>query len=132
MRNIGAPEIMLILLLVLLLFGAKKLPDTARGLGRSLRIFKAETKGLRDDDEEPAPADEAVRRPAPREVTGTVVDEPAPVDHTAPHRSAQARTDPYGSSLGTSSLGGSSLHDPYPSAGEPDGHKHGPAGTAER
>jgi sec-independent protein translocase protein TatA len=49
-KSFGAPEILLILLVVLLLFGAKKLPETARGLGRSMRIFKAETKGLKDDD----------------------------------------------------------------------------------
>jgi sec-independent protein translocase protein TatA len=42
-------EWLIIVALVLLLFGAKRLPDTARGLGRSLRIFKAETKGLVDD-----------------------------------------------------------------------------------
>lgn len=41
-------EWLIIVALILLLFGAKKLPDTARGLGRSLRIFKAETKGLTD------------------------------------------------------------------------------------
>ncbi len=34
----------------LLLFGAKRLPDAARSLGRSLRIFKAETKNLMEDD----------------------------------------------------------------------------------
>jgi sec-independent protein translocase protein TatA len=34
----------------LLLFGAKRLPDLARGVGRSLRIIKAETKGLMEDD----------------------------------------------------------------------------------
>ena len=50
MPNLGATEVILILLVLILLFGAKKLPDTARGLGRSLRIFKAETKGLRDED----------------------------------------------------------------------------------
>ena len=50
-RGIGPPEIILILLIILLLFGAKKLPDLARGVGRSLRIFKAETKGLTEDDE---------------------------------------------------------------------------------
>jgi sec-independent protein translocase protein TatA len=49
-RGIGPPEIILILLIILLLFGAKKLPDLARGVGRSLRIFKAETKGLTDDE----------------------------------------------------------------------------------
>ena len=130
MRNIGAPEIILILLLVVLLFGAKKLPDTARGLGRSLRIFKAETKGLHDDDDEPgpAPADEPARRPAPREVTGRVVEEPTP----APQRPAQVRTEPYGSSLGPSSLGGSSLHDPYPGASDADGQGRGPADTSDR
>ena len=48
--GIGPPEIILILLVVVLLFGAKKLPETARGLGRSLRIFKAETKGMKEDD----------------------------------------------------------------------------------
>ena len=42
-------EWLIIVALVLPLFGAKRLPDTARGLGRSLRIFKAETKGLVDE-----------------------------------------------------------------------------------
>ncbi len=50
----GAPEIILIIVVIVLLFGAKKLPDLARGSGRALRIFKAETKGLVDDDDEQA------------------------------------------------------------------------------
>jgi sec-independent protein translocase protein TatA len=54
MGDIGAPEIILILLVLVLLFGAKKLPDLARGSGRALRIFKAETKGLIDDDDDDA------------------------------------------------------------------------------
>jgi sec-independent protein translocase protein TatA len=48
--NIGAPEIILIVLAILLLFGYKKLPDASRSLGRSLRIFKGEMKGMKDDD----------------------------------------------------------------------------------
>jgi len=48
----GGWELMLIVLVILLLFGAKKLPELARGSGRALRIFKAETKGLIDDDED--------------------------------------------------------------------------------
>lgn len=42
-------EWLIVVGLVLLFFGAKRMPEAARGLGRSLRIFKAETKGLADD-----------------------------------------------------------------------------------
>lgn len=52
-HQIGATEILLILAVVVLLFGAKKLPELARGSGRALRIFKSEIKGLADDDDEP-------------------------------------------------------------------------------
>jgi sec-independent protein translocase protein TatA len=45
-------EWLVILAIVILVFGAAKLPDLARGTGQALRIFKAETKGLRDDDED--------------------------------------------------------------------------------
>jgi len=51
---IGMPqgaEWLVILAIVVLVFGAAKLPDLARGTGQALRIFKAETKGLRDDEE---------------------------------------------------------------------------------
>lgn len=52
MPNLGVPEMLIILLVLVMLFGAKKLPELARGSGRALRIFKAETKGLVDDDED--------------------------------------------------------------------------------
>jgi sec-independent protein translocase protein TatA len=48
--GLGAPELLIILAVIVLLFGASKLPELARGSGRALRIFKAETKGLQDDD----------------------------------------------------------------------------------
>lgn len=57
--NLRGPELLVLVLIILLLFGAKRLPDVARGMGRSLRIFKAETKDLQagDGDEGPdAPA----------------------------------------------------------------------------
>jgi len=50
--GLGTPEILLILAVIILLFGASKLPELARGSGRALRIFKAETKGLTDDDDD--------------------------------------------------------------------------------
>jgi sec-independent protein translocase protein TatA len=57
--EIGMPqgaEWLVILAIVILVFGAAKLPELARGTGQALRIFKSETKGLKDDDDEkPAP-----------------------------------------------------------------------------
>ena len=47
----GGWELVLVLVVVRVVFGSKRLPDSGRSLGRSLRIFKAETKGLRTDDE---------------------------------------------------------------------------------
>lgn len=45
-------HIIVVVVVLVLLFGAKKLPGAARGLGQSLRILKSETKTLRDDDTE--------------------------------------------------------------------------------
>jgi sec-independent protein translocase protein TatA len=45
-------KILIIAVLVLVLFGSKKLPDAARSLGKSMRILKAEVSTLHDDDEE--------------------------------------------------------------------------------
>jgi sec-independent protein translocase protein TatA len=50
--GIGAPEILIVLGVIVLLFGGRKLPELARGSGRALRIFKSEVKGLEKDDED--------------------------------------------------------------------------------
>ncbi len=50
--GLGPTEAIIIVLVLLLLFGGRKLPEVARGTGRALRIFKAETKGLMDDDDD--------------------------------------------------------------------------------
>ncbi|NIH83541.1 Sec-independent protein translocase subunit TatA [Amycolatopsis granulosa] len=42
-------HLIILVLLVVLLFGAKRLPDAARSIGKSMKIFKAETKDLRED-----------------------------------------------------------------------------------
>jgi sec-independent protein translocase protein TatA len=47
--RLGAPEIILILVVIVLLFGAKKLPDMARSLGKSARILKSEAKAMKDE-----------------------------------------------------------------------------------
>jgi len=43
-------HVLIVVAVFVLLFGARKLPDAARSLGRSMRILKAETKALREDD----------------------------------------------------------------------------------
>ena len=43
-------HILVLVVVLILLFGAKRLPDAARSLGRSMRILKAETRGLAEDD----------------------------------------------------------------------------------
>ncbi|MFD7445891.1 Sec-independent protein translocase subunit TatA [Streptomyces sp. NPDC059909] len=50
--KIGAPEILLILVVLIMLFGAKRLPGMARSLGQSMRILKSETKAMRDRNDE--------------------------------------------------------------------------------
>ncbi|MFI5804107.1 Sec-independent protein translocase subunit TatA [Streptomyces sp. NPDC051561] len=59
--NLKPLEIVLIIAVVVLLFGAKKLPDMARSLGKSARILKSEAKAMKKDDEPatPAPTTEA-------------------------------------------------------------------------
>jgi sec-independent protein translocase protein TatA len=53
MPNIGTTEILLLLLVALLLFGAKRLPEIGRSVGRGMREFKDSVTGKDDDHEEP-------------------------------------------------------------------------------
>lgn len=74
---IGMPqgaEWLIILAIVILVFGAAKLPELARGTGQALRIFKSETKGLRDEDEKPA-APKGELNAADEVAEGEIVDE---------------------------------------------------------
>lgn len=50
MPSLGATEILIILGIILLLFGGRKLPELARGSGRALRIFKSEVKAIDGDE----------------------------------------------------------------------------------
>jgi len=68
--GVGGPEMVLIFLLILLLFGGKKLPDFARGLGKSMREFKRAAAGVEDEIKraiDSAPSSEPPpTKPAPR------------------------------------------------------------------
>jgi sec-independent protein translocase protein TatA len=58
--GLGMPEVILVLAVVLILFGAKKLPELARGMGKGIKEFKNATREIQDDleqamDEDPPP-----------------------------------------------------------------------------
>lgn len=88
-------HIVILLLVVVVLFGAKRLPDASRAVGRSLKIFKSEIKDLNGDDEDEKPRLPAgsvrseTHTPAGPVRTETVETHPvststssAPVDHS--------------------------------------------------
>lgn len=79
--NLGPTEILLILLVLVLLFGAKKLPELARGSGRALRIFKAETKGLMDEDD----GDDKYKTPEQKQIDAARSGDGTSTDATVQH-----------------------------------------------
>jgi sec-independent protein translocase protein TatA len=50
--SLGGPEVFIVIFAILLLFGAKKIPELARGMGRGIREFKDATKEIKDEIEE--------------------------------------------------------------------------------
>lgn len=83
-RNLfDGPHLLIVLLVILVLFGGKKLPDAARGLGRSMRIFKSEIKQMHDDDDDE-------ERPRQQPLEGRVMDDDTPPRSTTPGSAAGA------------------------------------------
>ena len=77
-------HLILVVLAFVLLFGSKRLPDAARGLGKSLRILKSETRALREDG-----ADET---PEPTAATSTTPGVSAPATQAEPIVNVEKRT----------------------------------------
>ena len=65
--SLGAPEILLIFLLILLLFGARRIPEIAQGLGKGIREFKKSMNEVKEEIEKPAP--KMVKDKEPKEET---------------------------------------------------------------
>ena len=84
MPNLGGWELIVLLGVLVLLFGATKLPAAARAIGQSMRILKAETKGMRSEDEANPPASPQQVLP-PSGPTATPVGEPAAVQKSQRH-----------------------------------------------
>lgn len=94
------PAVLIVLIvIVILLFGSKRLPDLASGIGQSLRIFKKEIRDL-SDDEKPAAGDGTAQpsaTPAPPVPTAPATPAPAvaPVDPAPPATGTTAEHDPH-------------------------------------
>jgi len=58
----GGWEWLIVIAVLVLLFGAKRLPDMARSIGQSARVFKGEMKGLKGDEEKAATAEPAAEQ----------------------------------------------------------------------
>ncbi len=81
MPSLGPMEIVLILVVIILLFGVKKLPEAARSLGKSARVFKAEVSEMKEEDRQ-READKQARESGSASTTstsdGNAVDEAKP------------------------------------------------------
>jgi len=90
-RNLSAWHVIIVLLVVVLLFGAKRLPDLAKSVGQSMKIFKSEVQDLKSDDA-PAttPVPPAAAVPPPAGVTPPVVPAPVEPQYVTPVRPVEA------------------------------------------
>jgi sec-independent protein translocase protein TatA len=62
--GLGAPEIILIALIVLLLFGGKKIPELMKGMGKGIKNFKEGMKGMEDEINQPGKPETDKEKPA--------------------------------------------------------------------
>lgn len=92
MPNLGGWEFVILIGVLVLLFGAKRLPDMARSVGQSARVLKGEMKGLKSDGDDRARQARADGTTAPTTAT-------APANEQAP-QSAQAATPEPGRTAG--------------------------------
>ncbi|MGH3928638.1 MAG: Sec-independent protein translocase subunit TatA [Pseudonocardiaceae bacterium] len=88
----GGWDLVLLLGVLVVLFGASKLPTAARSLGQSLRIFKAETKGLRSDDDEETAQGGPQQAPPQQASSQQAVQPPQPSPQALPPSSPHVRT----------------------------------------
>jgi sec-independent protein translocase protein TatA len=96
MGGLRGQEILIIVILLILVFGWKRLPDAARSLGRSARVFKSEVEEMKKDGKAEG-ADDTVQ--------GQSADHrPAPLVSPPPAQAYQPRPKPFRSSRSTSSL----------------------------
>jgi sec-independent protein translocase protein TatA len=85
---LGGWEIVLILAVVLILFGAKKLPELAKGLGQGIKEFKKATRDVTDEIQSAMDDSNYSAPPPPKKIENTKLPESseAPVPHSTEHK----------------------------------------------
>jgi sec-independent protein translocase protein TatA len=83
MPNIGPLELAIVLIIALVIFGPKRLPDLGKSLGKGMREFKDSLSGENDDDDEQAKLEAAASQPQPTDDDG----EPVEAEVVAENRS---------------------------------------------
>lgn len=73
--NIGPVHLIILLVIIILLFGAPKLPGMARSLGQSMRIFKSEMDGLKNDNKK-----KDATQGSEEAVSGEIINNPTSTD----------------------------------------------------
>ena len=91
-QGIGGPELLIILVIILLLFGAKKLPELAKGLGKSMKEFKKAAAEVQGDFQEAMDAVEEKPKPAAKKPAATKPAD-APVAEEAPVADADVESE---------------------------------------
>jgi sec-independent protein translocase protein TatA len=98
MPNIGPLEIIILLVIVLVIFGPKRLPELGKGLGKGMREFKDSITGKGDDEPKELSASNTVQTSgqatAPPEQASPAVQQPPPVPAAAPAPPPQAEQEP--------------------------------------
>ncbi|HEY3610661.1 MAG TPA: Sec-independent protein translocase subunit TatA [Pseudonocardiaceae bacterium] len=69
LNGFGWPHLLIIAVLIIVLFGAKRLPDAARGIGKSMRIFRAETRGMHEEEAAAGGANGAAQQAPPPQLS---------------------------------------------------------------
>ena len=70
LRMIGAPEIIFIVLIVLLLFGGKKIPELMRGMGKGVKMFKQGMNDIEEEVKRPSDEQQAPQQPSEEQQDG--------------------------------------------------------------
>jgi sec-independent protein translocase protein TatA len=103
LNGFGWPHLLIIAVLLIVLFGAKRLPDAARGIGRSLNIFKSEVRSMQDEQQgtqpqagpqnQAAPQQQIAAQPVPPVAAQQTYAQPVP-PVAAPQAQPQAEQQP--------------------------------------